>query len=158
MGVQAVPGIGGTEGHLKEQRAFCNFSESWSSERRAPWRCVPGCSLGPWISYLSAPILAETGSLLNLCSARSPPPTADGSYTSTFYACHRLVLFYPNCASNSIKHKPMMGKPEQYIFIISYLGKILMPVWFLMPSLLHQKLVLIWKGVSKELQWKHNLR
>ena len=51
-----------------------------------------------------------------------------------------------------------MGKPEQYIFVISYLGKILMPVWFLMPSLLHQKLVLIWKGISKEVQGKHSLR
>ena len=27
-----------------------------------------------------------------------------------------------------------------------------------MPSLLHQKLVLIWKGISKEVQGKHSLR
>ena len=30
----------------------------------------------------------DTGSLLDLCPARCPPPTADGSYTSTCYVCH----------------------------------------------------------------------
>ena len=52
----------------------------------------------------------------------------------------------------------MTGKPEQYIFILSYLGKTLTPICFVMPSLLPQKLVLIWKGFSKNVQQKDNLR